>query len=70
MFLITEALVDNDPPEPDDIAEEQLNKVILLSGVKLPKNMADWERANEYFKDNLDYVTTITNINQTIINFN
>ena len=70
MFVIKEALVDNDPPDTDNTTEEQLNKLTLLKGVKLPKNASEWECANDYFKLHLDYVTEITDVNLTITDFN
>ena len=48
----------------------KLTKVRILSGVSLPKSEFEWNTANDYFKNHLNFNTAISDVNLAIRNFN
>jgi len=48
----------------------KLTKVRILPGVSLPKSDFEWNTANDYFKNHLNFNRDISDVNLTIRNFN
>ena len=63
------------PLEGDDDEEEVINEIenilfnkeAVLNGIKLPSNNSQWERANNYFRDNIAYQYPIVDTNSSIL---
>ena len=63
---------DNETLVDDDVVGlyNDLPKVALKPGLKLPKTKQDWDVANDFFKLHIIYTSDITDVNQEIRSFN